>query len=66
MLVYPSGEVAQKVGDEEHILTGKGWGGANEQRLMDYAYEKAGTNRFVRPTGTQMAKGGLAAPKKKK
>ena len=66
MLVYPSGEVAQKVGDKEHILTGKGWGGANEQRLMDYAYEKAGTNRFVRPTGTQMAKGGLAAPKKKK
>jgi hypothetical protein len=66
LLVYPSGVVAQKIGDKEDILTGKGWGGANEQRLMDYAYEKAGTNRFVRPTGTQMAKGGLAAPKKKK
>lgn len=61
--VYPSGQVALVAGNKEILLDPKQ---TNNKNLIDATYKKLGTNQVVRPTGTQMAKGGLVAPRKKK
>jgi len=61
--VYPSGQVALVSGDKEILMDPKQ---TSNKNVIDATYEKLGTNRVVRPTGTQMAKGGLVAPRKKK
>lgn len=61
--VYPSGQVALMSGSKELPMDPSI---TAQKQVIDEAYKNLGTNRFVRPTGTQMAKGGLAAPKKKK